>query len=329
MPIDRFQREIDYLRISLTDHCNLRCVYCMPLGEVPYAPREDLLTAEEVEMVVQAAASVGFRRIRFTGGEPTLRADLVEVVSRCAAVDGIHDLAMTTNAILLPALAEPLREAGLNRVNIHVDSLREDSLPQVMRRAQVGAIRAGIDAAVTAGFHPLKLNCVVSGGLNDTEVVELAELTREHDWHVRFIELMPLGGGECAEVSRARFVSNEDTRVRIESALGPLEPLPRFNPADESVNYRAAGCQGVLGFISPVSAPYCGTCNRMRLTADGRFHLCLLHDDELDVRAALRAGANVGEISQILLRAVGAKPTGHALDQGVEPRRRSMHHIGG
>ena len=329
MPIDRFQREIDYLRISLTDHCNLRCVYCMPLGQVPYAPAENLLTADEVELVVLAAASVGFRRIRFTGGEPTLRPDLVDIVSRCSDVEGIHDIAMTTNAILLPALAGPLREAGLNRVNIHVDSLREDSLPLVMRRAEVGAIRAGIDAAVEAGFHPLKLNCVVTGGLNDNEVAELAELTREHDWHVRFIELMPLGGGECAEVSRARFVSNEDTRARIESVLGPLQPLPRFNPADESVNYRAPGCQGVLGFISPVSSPYCGTCNRMRLTADGRFHLCLLHDDELDVRAALRAGANVDQIGEILLRAVGAKPTGHALERGVEPRRRAMHHIGG
>lgn len=329
MPIDRFQRDIDYLRISLTDHCNLRCVYCMPLGEVPYAASEDLLDAGEIEAVVRAAASVGFRRIRFTGGEPTLRRDLVEIVERCARVDGIRDIAMTTNGMLLPPLAEPLREAGLNRVNIHVDSLREDTLPEIMRRGQASTIRAGIDAAVAAGFSPIKLNCVVTRGLNDEEVGELALLTRDHDWHVRFIELMPLGGGECAEVSRARFVSNEDTQRRVEAALGPLESLPRFNPADESLNYRAAGAKGVIGFISPVSAPYCGTCNRMRLTADGRFHLCLLHDDEMDVRAAIRAGAGRTEIGEILLKAVGAKPTGHALERGVEPRHRAMHHIGG
>lgn len=329
MPLDRFQREIDYLRISLTDHCNLRCVYCMPLGEVPYAAREDILSAPEVESVVRAAAKVGFRRIRFTGGEPTLRPDLVDIVSRCSAVDGIGDVAMTTNGMLLPPLAAPLRAAGLNRVNIHVDSLREDSLPKLMRRGNVASIRAGIDAAVAAGFSPLKLNCVVTGGLNDTEVVDLALLTRDNDWHVRFIELMPLGGGECAEVSRARYVSNVDTQARIETALGQLEPLARINPADESTNYRVPGYPGVIGFISPVSAPYCGTCNRMRLTADGRFHLCLLHDDELDVRRALRAGAGIHEIGDILLQAVGAKPTGHALERGVEPRQRSMHHIGG
>ncbi|MDG1402094.1 MAG: GTP 3',8-cyclase MoaA [Candidatus Binatia bacterium] len=329
MPLDRFHREIDYLRISLTDHCNLRCVYCMPLGEVPYADREEILTADEIESVVTAAAGVGFRRIRFTGGEPTLRPDLVEIVSRCSSVDGINDVAMTTNGILLPPLAEALREAGLDRVNIHVDSLREDSLPKLMRRGTAAAIRAGIEAAVEAGFSPLKLNCVVTGGLNDTEVVDLALLTRDNDWHVRFIELMPLGGGECAEVSRSRFVSNVDTQARIETALGRLEALPRVNPADESANYQASGFRGVIGFISPVSAPYCGTCNRMRLTSDGRFHLCLLHDDELDVRRALRAGANTEKIGEILLHAVGAKPTGHALERGVEPLQRAMHHLGG
>ena len=293
------------------------------------AAAKDILSAGEVEAVVQAAAKVGFRRIRFTGGEPTLRPDLVEIVSRCAAVDGINDVAMTTNGILLPPLAESLRDAGLDRVNIHVDSLREDSLPKLMRRGEASAIRAGIDAAVAAGFSPLKLNCVVTGGLNDTEVGELAMLTRDKDWHVRFIELMPLGGGECAEVSRVRFVSNVDTRIKIEQAMGPLEALPRLNPADESANFRAANCRGVIGFISPVSAPYCGTCNRMRLTADGRFHLCLLHDDELDVRTAIRTGADIDAIGNILLRAVGAKPTGHALGNGIEPLQRAMHHIGG
>ena len=329
MPRDRFEREIDYLRISLTDRCNLRCVYCMPLTSVPYAASENVLSAEEIGTVVEAAAAVGFRKIRFTGGEPTLRPEIVEIVRRCAAVDGIEDVAMTTNAIRLPELAEPLRVAGLRRVNIHVDSLDEERLPQIMRWGKAADIRAGMDAAIAAGFTPLKLNCVVTAGHNEEDVVELARLTVENDWHVRFIELMPLGGGECADTSRERFVPTAATRERIESALGELTPLPKSHAADESENHQLPGARGVVGFISPVSAPYCGTCNRMRLTSDGRFHLCLLHDDELDVRAALRRGATRDEISQILLRAVGAKPTGHALDQGIEPLHRSMHHIGG
>ncbi|MFP6663089.1 MAG: GTP 3',8-cyclase MoaA [Deltaproteobacteria bacterium] len=329
MPLDRFEREIDYLRISLTDRCNLRCIYCMPLTQVPYAPKEDLLSAEEIGRVVDAAASVGFRRIRFTGGEPTLRPDLVEIVERTARVKQIQDVALTTNAIRLPDLAAPLRAAGLNRVNVHIDSLSETRLPKIMRWADAKLVRAGIDAALAAGLAPMKLNCVVTAGHNEEDVVDLARLTLKHDWHVRFIELMPLGGGECADISRERFVPTAATRARIEAALGPLTAVAKKHPADESANHRFAGAPGVVGFISPVSAPYCGTCNRMRLTADGRFHLCLLHDDELDIRAALRAGASCEKIGATLLRAVGAKPTGHALDKGIAPLKRSMHHIGG
>lgn len=329
MPFDRFQREIDYLRISLTDHCNLRCVYCMPLFGAAHAPLEGLLTAAEIERVARAAAAVGFRKVRLTGGEPTLRPDLVDIVGRIARVAGILDVALTTNGILLPRLAPALAAAGLTRVNVHIDSLDRERVARVMRWATLDDIWAGIEAACAAGLTPLKLNCVVVAGFNEDDVVELARLTLTRDWHVRFIELMPLGGGECAGIAVDSYVSNVDTRRRIERELGSLRAIPPSSPADESKNFRFSGAPGVVGFISPVSEPYCASCNRMRLTADGRFHLCLLKDDELDVRAALRDGAGEEVIGAILLRAVGAKPTGHELHSGISTLDRSMHHLGG
>ncbi|MFM7736450.1 MAG: GTP 3',8-cyclase MoaA [Alphaproteobacteria bacterium] len=204
MPRDRFDREIDYLRISLTDRCNLRCVYCMPETGAMHAEPADALGADEIERVARAAAGVGFRKIRFTGGEPTLRTDLVEIVERIARIPGIEDVAMTTNGILLPGLAPALRRAGLRRVNVHLDSLDPDRLSRVMRRGSLDQILAGIAAAEDAGFRPIKLNSVVTAGFNEADVVDLARLTLERDWHVRFIELMPLGGGECARIATTR-----------------------------------------------------------------------------------------------------------------------------
>jgi cyclic pyranopterin phosphate synthase len=328
MPRDRFGREINYLRISLIDHCNLRCVYCMPLAGAPSAPSANLLTPAEIELVARAALAVGFRRIRLTGGEPTLRTDLLEIVERLAPLPGLADLALTTNGILLPRLAPPLARAGLKRVNVHLDSLDPERLARVMRFGTFEEIWAGILAAEAAGLRPIKLNAVVVRGYNEEDVTALADLTRTHDWHVRFIELMPLGVGEPAEVSRRAYVSNAETRARIEAALGPMEALPVVDAADESRNYRLAGAGGTVGFISPVSEPYCGTCNRMRLTADGKFHLCLLNDDECDVRAALRRGG-IEAVAEILLAAVTAKPIGHALHTGHTIERREMFQLGG
>ena len=330
MPRDRFNREIDYLRISVIDHCNLRCVYCMPLRGLTFVPSPELLTAAEIEAVVQAAVDVGFHKFRLTGGEPTLRPDIVEITSRIAAVDGVRDLAMTTNGILLPRLARPLREAGLRRLNVHLDTLDPERLKKLMRFASVEEVEAGIAAAEEAGLVPVKVNCTVTRDHNDADVVDLARRARERGWHVRFIELMPLGGGETAHVALSQFVPTAETRRRIEEALGALEPLPAASASDEARNFRFAdGGDGVVGFISPVSEPYCGACNRMRLTADGRFHLCLLNDDELDVKQALRSGGGTAAVREILLKAVGAKPTGHRLDEGVSTRDRAMFQIGG
>src|SRR5512143_417846 len=301
----------------------------MPLRGLSFVPGPELLTAAEIETVARAAVGVGFRKFRLTGGEPTLRSDLVEITARIAVVPGVQGLAMTTNGILLPRLAKPLREAGLSRLNIHVDTLHPERLKKLMRFASIEEMEAGIAAAEEAGLVPIKINCTVTRDYNDADVVDLARRALERGWHVRFIELMPLGGGETAHVALSQFVPSAETRARIEQALGPPERLPRHGLADEAVNYRFASGDGVVGFISPVSEPYCGSCNRMRLTADGRFHLCLLNDDELDVKQALRTGGGQAAGEQILLKAVGLKPPGHRLDEGVSTRTRSMFQIGG
>ena len=329
MPRDGYGREIDYLRLSLTDHCNLRCVYCMPESGLRFLPASDLLTAAELEQVVRAAVAVGFRKFRLTGGEPTLRADLVEIVARIATVPGVGDLSMTTNAILLPGLAEELRSAGLRRVNIHLDSLDAERVARVMRWGTLADIWAGIEAAEATGLTPIKLNAVVVRGFNEDDVVPLAALTLDRPWHVRFIETMPFGTGDTQAVARGGLVPSAQSRAQIEAALGALEPLPSADPSDEARNYRLASGAGVIGFISPVSEPYCGTCNRMRLTADGRFHLCLLNDDEMDVRTTLRSGGSLAAVAEILLRAVAHKPVGHRLAIGRFTEERQMFQIGG
>ena len=329
MPRDRFGREINYLRLSVTDHCNLRCVYCMPLRGLSFVPSPELLSAAEIEAVVQAAVKVGFRKFRLTGGEPTLRPDILEITQRIAGVSGVEDLAMTSNGILLPRLASPLKEAGLRRLNIHVDTLHPERLKKLMRFGSLEEFEAGIAAAEAAGLVPIKINCTVTRDYNDADVVDLARRALDSDWHVRFIELMPLGGGETAHVALSQFVPSSETRRRIEEALGPLVPEENQGPSDEARNFRFEGGQGVVGFISPVSEPYCDSCNRMRLTADGKFHLCLLNDDELDVKKALRNGGGVEAVAEILLKAVTLKPTGHRLDEGVSTQSRSMFQIGG
>lgn len=326
---DGYGRIIDYLRVSVVDHCNLRCVYCMPLRGMPITPSAELLDPREIERVVRAAARLGFRKVRLTGGEPTLRADLPEIVERIARVPGLDDLSMTTNGVLLPRMVDALVRAGLKRVNIHVDSLDPGRFSRLMRFGTLDQAWAGVKAAQEAGLAPIKLNCVVTRGYNEGDVVDLAGLTLERDWHVRFIELMPFGSGECARVAREALVTTAETMARITAVHGGLEPLPRRHAAEESVNYRLPGARGVVGFISPVSEPYCAGCNRMRLTADGRFHLCLLNDDEHDVRGPLRAGCDDAAIEEILRRAVATKPTGHRLAEGVSALQREMCQIGG
>ena len=226
MPRDRFGREIDYLRISVIDHCNLRCVYCMPLRGLTFVPAPDLLTAAEIETVARGAVSIGFRKFRLTGGEPTLRTDIVDIVHRIAAIPGVQDVAMTSNAVLLPQLAGPLKAAGLTRINIHVDTFHPERLKKIMRFGSLEEIEAGIAAAEGAGLRPIKINVVVTRDYNDMDVADVARRGLARGWQVRFIELMPLGGGDTAGRADAVRASRE-TRERIEAELGRWKPSQR------------------------------------------------------------------------------------------------------
>ena len=324
---DSFGREINYLRISLTDRCNLRCVYCMPMNGLTFVPNQELLTAEELERVVRAAVDVGFYKVRLTGGEPTLRQDIVEIVRRLASIEGVEQLVMTTNGYRLPHIVQDLAEAGLKRVNIHVDSLNKETISKIMRLGSFDKAWAGIEAAEKAGLKPIKLNAVITRGYNDEAAVELARLTLERPWQVRFIELMPFSGP--TEIQLEHYVSSDEVKSRVEQELGPLFPLNNGRLDGEAKMYRLAGAEGAVGFISPVSNPYCDDCNRMRITADGRLRMCLLSDKEINFRDTLRRGSTHQDLVDLFKQAIRAKPVGHQLKNGIHPNARTMSQIGG
>lgn len=323
---DAYGRRIDYLRVSLTDRCNMRCVYCMPEQGVTFLPRPELLTNDELVLVLRAAATAGFRKIRLTGGEPTLRYHLVDLVRDINAIPGIEHIAMTTNALGLRKLAASLKAAGLNRVNISIDSLDPEKFRWMTRGGKFEEIWDGIEAAIEAGLTPIKLNAVIVRGMNDEEVVALAALTQRYPWEFRFIEVMPMTG--VAGLAQEGIVSSAEILARIEGAFSPLQVVER-NASDPSRCYTLPGGVGKIGFISSVTDPFCATCNRMRLSADGRLHLCLLRDNEVDLRAAVRSGVSQDKLEQIIRHAVAIKPWGHGLPEGVLPTLRGMSQLGG
>lgn len=324
--LDQYGRRIDYLRISLTDRCNMRCVYCMPAVGMKFLPRPELLTTEELLLVVRAAAAAGFRKLRLTGGEPTLRSDLVEIVAAMKAIPGIEHIALTTNALRLRQMAAPLKAAGLDRVNVSIDTLDAEQFRALTRGGRLDEVWAGIEAADAVGLHPIKLNAVVVRGMNDHEVIRLAGLTVDRPWEFRFIEMMPMTG--VAEFAEEAVVSSAELLDKLKAHYGPIEELGH-GPSDPARTYRLPGAQGKIGFISSVTEPFCSTCNRMRLTAEGRLHLCLLRDNEIDLRTALRAGASQADLEAIIRHAVYEKPWGHGLPDGVLPTMRGMSQLGG
>lgn len=326
MPLDQFQRQIDYLRVSLTDACNLRCVYCMPEHMAFRRPAE-LLGDTELERLLPILADLGFRKIRFTGGEPTLRRNLVELVRLAAAQPTVLQVGLTTNGILLDQLARPLAEAGLTSVNVSLDTLDEQRFREITRWGRLRDVLDALEAAQAAGLR-IKLNAVPARGLNDTaDVLALARLTLEHDWQVRFIELMPFANN--AGFQSGHIVREADLRAMLEREFGALEPLGDGRLDGEARVFRLPGARGAVGFISPVSEPFCADCNRVRLTADGKLRLCLLRDDEADLRALLRDGASDAELAAATLAAVQRKPRGHELGRDVIPASRGMSEIGG
>ncbi len=326
MPLDQYNRDIDYLRISLTAACNLRCVYCMP-EHMTFRPRDELLSDDELRRLITLFAALGFRKIRFTGGEPTLRTGLVELVRHATGTPGITAVGLTTNGVLLDQLAGPLYDAGLRSVNISIDSLDADKFRRLTRWGNLRDVQAGLAAAAQAGLR-VKLNAVVCRGVNDGEdVVELARLTLTNPWQVRFIEQMPFGNN--APFQTQGMVSEAELLAVLERAFGPLELVNGGRLDGEARLYRLPGARGALGFISPVSQPFCAACNRMRLTADGVLRLCLLRDHEIHLRPLLRGGESDATISTCIRQAVHEKPWGHGLAQHLIPAARGMSEIGG
>ncbi len=325
---DRFGRSITYLRISVTDRCNLRCVYCLPETSIQWQARANQLSAEEIVRVTEAAAQTGVKRVRLTGGEPLVRPDIVEIVARLASIPGIEEVSLTTNAMLLERLAQPLAEAGLKRVNISLDTLDEDKFKRITRGGSLDRLWRGIAAAEAVQLAPLKLNTVVVNGVNADELPALARLTIENPWHVRFIELMPVGNaqnwGDGFPALPERYISVREMKTRLSGfGLEPTTPPTGNGPAR---TFRIPGALGTIGFISPLGEHFCQNCNRLRLTADGYLRPCLLLDGEVNVRAALRAGEPLLPLFQ---KAVDAKPESHELHLQHYPESRRMAQIGG
>lgn len=324
--LDQYRRPIRDLRISLTDRCNLRCVYCMPAEGIQFRPPAELLQDDEILLLTRIAAELGVSKVRLTGGEPTVRPGLVGLVRGIASIPGIRDVALTTNGLRLRDLAGPLAEAGLRRVNVSLDTLAPEQFRRITRGGRLQDVLEGIRAAEEAGLRPVKLNTVVVRGFNEDAVVPLAALTLHRPWEVRFIEVMPFGG--VADFVESGVVRTEETKGRIEETFGPLEPLD-LSGEEPARTYRIRGAAGTLGFISPVSEPFCAKCGRLRLTADGKLRLCLLRDAEEDLLTPLRAGASYEELREIFRAAAYRRPFGHALAERLYPRQRVMIQIGG
>ncbi|HKN58816.1 MAG TPA: GTP 3',8-cyclase MoaA [Gemmatimonadaceae bacterium] len=321
---DGYGRKIEYLRISVTDRCNFRCLYCMPAAGLEWLPKADMLSYEEIAGVVAQLAPLGLRRLRITGGEPTLRPQLEILIGLLDAIPEIEDISLSTNGARLPELAPILRESGLDRVNMSADSLRPERIRAIARRnIDFDPVRAAV-AAESAGLSPIKLNVVVMRGINDDELEDFARLTFEHDWHVRFIELMPVG--EMRELTWDHVVPSEEILER----LGRIAPLtPTIGPVrgnGPARYYRLSGAIGTIGVITPMSHTYCGNCNRVRLTADGRLRTCLFGDEEVDLRSPLRAGI---PLEPFFRRALAIKPREHQLLQMRVGGLRALSQVGG
>jgi cyclic pyranopterin phosphate synthase len=327
MLVDSFGRAIINLRISVTDRCNLRCSYCIPTEEVEWLPRHGILSFEEIERFVQVVARLGIRKLRLTGGEPLLRKDLPDLVRRLVAVEGIEDVGLTTNAVGLTRLAGRLREAGLKRLNASLDTVDRELYRRLTRRDSLPAVLDGLAAAADAGFSPIKVNAVIQRDRNLHEVAPLARLARERGFVMRFIEYMPIGGGD--DWAADRVVSNAEV-VEILRTVAPLEPVDAPDGAGPAQRWRWTDGRGEVGLIGSVTEPFCDHCNRIRITADGKLRTCLFSIVEHDVRALLRDGATDEEIAACVVNAVAAKEPGHRIGQAdfIKPLR-TMSSIGG
>ena len=321
---DSFGRRIDYLRISVTDRCNFRCLYCMPAAGLEWLPKSHILSYEEIAQVVSELAPLGLRRLRITGGEPTLRPQLELLVGMLRSIPEIEDISLSTNGVRLPEFAGSFRQAGLDRVNMSADSLRPDRIRAISRRNINFDPIAAATAAEQAGLSPIKINVVVMRGINDDELCDFARLTVEHEWHVRFIELMPVG--EMRELTWDHIVPSEEVLRQLEE-IAPLEPAAGPSRGNGPARYfRFDGARGTVGVITPMSHTYCGSCNRVRLTADGRLRTCLFGDDEVDLRSPLREGL---PLEPFFRSALSSKPKEHHLLQMQVGGLQALSQVGG
>ena len=328
MLIDPFGRHVTYLRISVTDRCNLRCVYCMPSSGIEWQPHDTIMQYEEITQFVKLAASQGIREVRLTGGEPLVRKNLPDLVHQISIIPGIEDISLTTNGLLLESYAERLANSGLTRVNISLDTLKPELFTRITRGGSLEKVWNGILAAERYNLSPIKLNTVILKGINSDEIEELAKLTLDHEWSLRFIELMPISNqapwGEGFPKPEEMFFPISEVRNRLEKLeLIPISHIVGDGPSEE---YRIKGARGTIGFISPLSKSFCQRCNRLRLTSDGNLRPCLGNDEEVPILSAMRNGE---DILPLLLKAVHLKPESHTLDQATLSAGRCMTQIGG
>ncbi|GAQ94288.1 cyclic pyranopterin phosphate synthase [Thermodesulfovibrio aggregans] len=319
---DSFNRKIDYLRISVTDRCNLRCIYCMPEeGIKNLLPHDEILSYEEILQIIKVATTIGISKIRITGGEPLLRKNIESFIERVSRVDGIKDIGITTNGVLLKKYAKVLHEAGLKRVNVSLDSLDQNKFRNITRLGSLKEVLEGIEEAQRVGLNPVKINVVVMRGINDDEIEKFAMWSMEVPYQIRFIEFMPIGHNNW---KKELFISTEEIKNKIESTVGSLMPvqIKKSGPAEY---FMLEGAKGLIGFISPLSTHICVRCNRLRLTPEGKLRLCLFSDKEIDLKGALRGGASEDEIRQILIKAVQLKPQRASQPKPLRP----MSAIGG
>lgn len=316
---DSFGREINYLRISLTDRCNLRCEYCMPEKGIDKLEHEEILTFEEIYELTKVFVEVGITKIRFTGGEPLVRHGVLDLISKVSKLDGVKEIAMTTNGTLLKKYALKLKEAGLNRLNISLDTLDYEKYKEITRGGDLNKVLEGINAAKEAGLTPIKINTVLIGGFNEDEIPKFVEVTKENSIDVRFIELMPIG--EAAAFAKDKFIPNN----RVLEAVPELAPIEYDDISSPAVYYKLPNSKGKVGIINPISCKFCSNCNRVRLTSTGKLKLCLHSNREIDLKKALR---NNEDIKELIMKSILTKDEEHHLEN-EEYITRNMNQIGG
>lgn len=325
---DRYHRPIDYLRVSITDRCNLRCIYCTPLGGAPELDHQDILSYEEFLRLIQIAVNLGITKVRITGGEPLVRKGVTDFCRRVAGFPGLQSLSLTTNGVLLEELAQDIYHAGIRRINISLDTLQPQKFLSITRRDEFHRVWQGIQAAERVGFKPIKINVVVMRGINDDEVLDLARLTLDRPYHIRFIEFMDINND--SKQLHKHYVSADEILADLHS-LAPLEKITSRHTNGPARHFRWPEAAGMIGIISPVSNHFCPACNRIRLTADGKLRNCLFSDQEVDIKSALRQSATDAELSQILTDSINDKPEKHRLQSDMfrKCHNRPMVAIGG